>query len=172
MITRYLARVAVASAAAVGLALTALTAPVSAAIGDEDDVLITGTDVDFGSIVVNPGPLAMGIWQPGGFGQLRWDFNGADVTPHLSGYLWTEHLLGTCAKMRIQYYALDANGAYVHLATRGSPEHCPTTNTIEWTEIDMAPFSDPDIVRVVVSTTVKDANGQFVIWGSQGLNLN
>ena len=35
----------------------------------------------------------------------------------------------------------------------------------------MAPFSDPNIARVVVSTTVENAFGQFGIVGSQGLNL-
>jgi hypothetical protein len=171
MITRHLARAAVASAAALGLGVTALDAPARAATVDDDNVLITGTDVDFGSIAVNPGPLAMGVWQPGGSGQVHWDDDGVDITPHLTGYLWTEHLLGTCAKIRIQYYADGGNGSYVHLATRGSPEHCPTTDSIEWTEIDMAPYSDPDIIRVVVSTTVQNASGQFTIWGSQGLNL-
>ena len=33
---------------------------------NEDDVLITGPDVDFGSIAINPGPFATGIFQPGG----------------------------------------------------------------------------------------------------------
>lgn len=107
----------------------------------------------------------------GGYGELQWESNGGDITPHLTGYLWTQNLAATCAKMRIQYYAEAANGDYVHLATRGSPEHCPTTDTIEWTEVDMAPFSDPSIVRVVVSTTVENALGQFSIVGSQGFNL-
>jgi hypothetical protein len=172
MIATHLARLAAASAAAVGLAAAALTVTAGAATLDEDDVLITGPDVDFGSIVVNPGPFAIGIYQPGGSGQLVWESDGHDITPHLTGYLWTQHLRGTCAKMRIQYYAEDAHGAYVHLATRGGPEHCPQTDGIEWTAVDIAPFSDPDVARVVVSTTVKNDQGQFGIVGSQGLDLD
>ena len=172
MIMRQLTRAAATSTAAVGLGLAALAAPADAStLVDTDYALITGTDVDFGSIAINPGPFATGIFQPGGYGELQWESNGGDITPHLTGYLWTQNLAATCAKMRIQYYAEAANGDYVHLATRGSPEHCPTTDTIEWTEVDMAPFSDPSIVRVVVSTTVENALGQFSIVGSQGLNL-
>jgi len=122
MIMRQLTRAAATSTAAVGLGLAALAAPADAStLVDTDYALITGTDVDFGSIAINPGPFATGIFQPGGYGELQWESNGGDITPHLTGYLWTQNLAAMCAKMRIQYYAEAANGDYVHLATRGSP---------------------------------------------------
>ena len=82
--------------------------------------------------------------------------------------MWTQDLAGTCAKMRLQYF--DEDG--VRLATRGSAEVCPDNDDLDITYVDIQPFSDPRIVRVIVSTTVEDGNGRFVINDSQTWLLN
>jgi hypothetical protein len=141
-------------------------------IVDTDNPRIVGTNVDFGSLVIDPAGLLDGIFQPGGSGTLEWESDDGVITPRLKGWMYTNNLAGTAAKMRIQYYAEGENGNYVHLATRGSAEKRPVNDDFELTEIDMAPYGDPSVVRVVISTTVENANGHFVINDSQTFNLN
>ena len=172
MNVRQLTRATAVSAAAVGLGLTLLAGPASASvIVDTDEPLIFGTNVEFGT-VPNFFDVSQGILRPGGPGLLEWESDGGVITPHLVGLMHTEDLAGSCAKMRIKYYAEDANGNYLHLATRGSPEHCPDNDDWEMTPVDIAPFGDPTVVRVVVATTVENGNGNFVINDSQTFNLN
>jgi hypothetical protein len=141
-------------------------------IVDTDSPLIVGTNVDFGSLAIDPIALVDGVIQPVTAGTLEWESDDGVITPHLKGWMYTKDLAGTAAKMRIQYYAEGQNGDYVHLATRGSDEKRPVNDDFELTEIDMAPYGDPSLVRVVISTTVKNADGHFVINNSQAFNLN
>ena len=141
-------------------------------IVDTDNPIIRGTNVDFGSLAIDPIALLDGVFQPVSAGTLQWESEDGVITPRLTGWMYTQNLAGTAAKMRIQYYSAGDNGDYVRLATRSSAEHRPVNDDFELTEIDMAPFSDPAIVRVVVSTTVQNANGHFVINDSQTFNLN
>jgi hypothetical protein len=141
-------------------------------IVDTDSPLIVGTNVDFGHFAIDPVALLNGVFQPIVGGTLEWESDNGVITPHLTGWMYTQNLAGTAAKMRIQYYASDGNGGYVHLATRGSAEKRPVNDDFELTEIDMAPYGDPSVVRVVVSTTVQNANGHFIINDSQTFNLN
>ena len=171
MITNRFARAAIASAAAIALALTTLTAPASAAVMVDDDfyALIIGPNVSFGSNVINPGPFAMnGDAQPGGYGRVIWWSDGGIIEPELVGSMWTQRLRNDCAKMRMQYF--DAHG--VVLATRGSAQECPSDDAFDIHPIDMAPFADAAIVRVVVSTLTKVASGNWVVNGSQTFYLN
>ncbi|HKE76821.1 MAG TPA: hypothetical protein VKB57_24590 [Acidimicrobiales bacterium] len=141
-------------------------------IVDSDTPRIVGTNVDFGSLVLDPIALLDGIFQPASPGTLDWESEDGVITPHLKGWMYTKDLAGTAAKMRMTYYAEGDNGDYVHLATRGSDQHLPDNDDFELTEIDMAPYGDPAVVRVVVATTVKNANGHFIVNDSQTFNLN
>jgi hypothetical protein len=171
MFTNRFARAVTASVAATVLGLTALAAPASAAVLVDDDyyALIVGPNVSFGSNVINPGPFAMnGDAQPGGYGRLIWWSDGGVIEPELVGSMWTQRIGGDCAKMRMQYF--DVHG--VVLATRGSAQECPSDDAFDIHPIDMAPFADAAIVRVVVSTLTKGASGNWVVNGSQTFYLN
>ena len=171
MFTNRFARAAIASAGAIALSLTALTPPASAAVMVDDDfyALIIGPNVSFGSNVINPGPFAMtGDAQPGGYGRGIWWSDGGIIEPELVGSLWTQRIEDDCAKMRMQYF--DAHG--VVLATRSSPQECPSSDLFDIHPIDMAPYANAAIVRVVVSTLTKGASGTWVVNGSQTFWLN
>jgi hypothetical protein len=62
------------------------------------------------------------------------------------------------------HYADDSNGGYDLVTAGSSTPHCAgaAVNAYKVTGVDVAPFSDPDIARVVVATTAQNASGKFV----------
>ena len=144
--TKRFARLLLPALAAVGV-LTAASASSAAANPPTDFVRLTGVNLDFGDWGLMPPPGN----DPLGFGLLEWDTSGGTVTPHLTGELYINNGQGLHARMQMRYYDVFGNV----LTTKVGGEVAALDNgTWDW-NVDLAPYSNPSIYKVVVSTTYK-----------------
>lgn len=117
-------------------------------------VKLVGNSIDFGGaffVEADEEPLT--------WGTLSFRNDGTTIEPWLVGYLHFYDALGVTARMQMRYF--DAAGN--ELTTRVSDEHTATSNGHERVDISMAPFADPTIHRVNVSTTIEAAGNWFTV---------
>jgi hypothetical protein len=146
-------RAVVVGLVAAVVSLTVLAGPASAAPAT-DLVRLTAINVDFGdnSWVNNA---------PAGFGTLAYDVStGTTITPRLAGYLHVNNAKGMHVRMQLRYY--DVFGTELTPAKVGGTVTANDNAHHVWS-VNLAPFSDPGIYRVNVSTTYEGSTGWLTI---------
>ena len=125
-----------------------------------DGVRLTGVGVDFGDLeFVNNAPV--------GFGLLSWDLGNDTITPHLTGKLYLKNSMGVTARMQMRYFDVHGN----ILSTRAGGSVTANNNKLRKWTVDLAPYSNPLIYRVDVSTTVEGEPGQWFTVASQTFHI-
>jgi hypothetical protein len=140
------------------LALTAAAATMAfagsahAAVIDTDAVKLTGTGYDFGN-----GTLIAGT--PTGSGDLKFNYTGGQIKPHLTGTLHMNDVDGTCARMHLGYR--DASGATIRVEHGGTV--CVNDNQHHEFSVDLQPYADSRIASVLVQLEKETVSGWFVV---------
>jgi hypothetical protein len=141
-----IAGLVVAASALAGVTAAVNTSPATAALPQPatDLVRITGTGLDFGdNTFVLGAPVA--------FGLMNYELDGADITPHLTGYLHLDDVKWVAARMKLTYYNIQGGV----LATEyGGVVYASDSLHHVWS-VDLAPYEDADIYKVKVATTVR-----------------
>jgi hypothetical protein len=109
-----------------------------------DPVQLASSTVDFG----NGGLLPSPIDDPISFGVFDWDTSNGTVTPRLTGEMYLTDAQGMPARMYMSYY--DVFGT--RLAVKHSTASTALNNGTFTRTIDMAPYDNPAIYKVVVWT--------------------
>ncbi len=139
--------------AALGL-LAAGASSASATPPPSDLVRIPSTNLDFGEGGLLPPPVN----DPAGFGTLQYDISGGTIKPVLTGKLYLNNALGMHARMQMEYY--DVFGT--RLANKHGGEVVANSNALHTFSVNLAPYSNPSIYKVVVSTTYKLGTNWYV----------
>jgi hypothetical protein len=140
------------------LALTAAAATMAfagsaqAAVIDTDSVKLTGTGYDFGNATFVAGA-------PTGGGDLKFDYTGGQIKPHLTGTLHMNDADGTCARMHLDYR--DKNGASIVVKHGGTV--CVNDDKHQEFSVDLEPYADNKIASVLVQLEKETVSGWFVV---------
>jgi hypothetical protein len=128
----------------------------------DDSVRITESAMDFG----NDNWSALGY--PVGSGEMSWELDGSQVTPHLTGVLWQNNSLGACARVNLRY--LTETGAF--LTERAGGTVCASTNGPQGWSVNLDDYSSNKIGQVTVQIQRLAANDTYVTVGSQTVSIN
>jgi hypothetical protein len=140
------------------LALAAVAATMAfagtaqASVIDTDSVKLTGTDYDFGN-----GTLVAG--SPTGSGDLKFDYTGGVIKPHLTGTLHIDDASGTCARMHLDYR--DRSGTSLKIEHGGTV--CVNDDQHHEFSVDLQPYSDNRVASVLVQLEKETVGGWFVV---------
>jgi hypothetical protein len=146
-------RAVIAGLVAAVVSLTVLAGPASAAPAT-DLVRLSAINADFGdNSWVNNAPV--------GFGTLAYDVSsGTTITPRLVGYLHVNNAKGMHTRMQLRYF--DVFGAELTPAQVGGTVTANDNLHHVWS-VNLAPYSNPAIYRVNVSTTYEGSTGWLTI---------
>lgn len=122
---------------------------------------VTGTKgFDFGDDYWDPLRPA-----PMGGGEVEWSISGGQITPRLNGVLYLKNQAGTCARMKIEYYANDGPDGDVFpdfLEVGHGGTVCAVDNSRhEWT-VDLAPYHNSAINNVEIFIESLQSNGSWL----------
>ena len=146
--TRRKLTIALAAAAAT----MAFAGSAQASVIDTDGVRLTGTGYDFGN-----GTFVAGA--PTGDGDLKFDYTGGQIKPHLTGTLHMNDVDGTCARMHLDYR--DRNGTSLRIEHGGTV--CVNDDKHHEFSVDLQPYSDNRIGSVLVQLEKETVSGWFVV---------
>jgi hypothetical protein len=140
------------------LALAAVAATMAfagtaqASVIDTDSVKLTGTGYDFGN-----GTLIAG--SPTGSGDLKFDYTGGQIKPHLTGTLHMNDVSGTCARMHLDYR--DRSGTSLRIEHGGTV--CVNDDKHHEFSVDLQPYADNRVASVLVQLEKETVSGWFVV---------
>ena len=140
------------------LALAAVAATMAfagtaqASVIDTDSVKLTGTGYDFGN-----GTLIAG--SPTGSGDLKFDYTGGQIKPHLTGTLHMNDVSGTCARMHLDYR--DRSGTSLRIEHGGTV--CVNDDEHHEFSVDLQPYADNRVASVLVQLEKETVSGWFVV---------
>jgi hypothetical protein len=146
--TRRKLTIALAAAAAT----MAFSGSAQASVIDTDGVRLTGTGYDFGNATFVAGA-------PTGDGDLKFDYTGGQIKPHLTGTLHMNDADGTCARMHLDYR--DRNGTSLRIEHGGTV--CVNDDKHHEFSVDLQPYSDNRIASVLVQLEKETVSGWFVV---------
>lgn len=133
-------------------ATMAFAASAQASVIDTDSVKLTGDDYDFG------GPTLV-LGAPTTSGDLKFDYTGGQIKPHLTGTLHIDDASGTCARMHLDYR--DRNGTSLRIEHGGTV--CVNDDKHHEFSVDLQPYSDSRIASVLVQLEKETVGGWFVV---------
>jgi hypothetical protein len=144
-----------AATAALSVTGGALAQTAQAAEVDLDAMIMNGDGYDFGS---TDGDWEVWDSEPDHHGELMWSYGNGQISAHLTGALWLDHVEDHCARMRLDYF--DADGDT--LATRYGGTVCSFDDDRDYWLVDLGEYSSPYIAELKVSIEKRTSpNGTF-----------
>ncbi len=127
-----------------------------------DKVGIAAQGVDLGDVFYTIDPSlssATMTWKQG---------DGTTITPWLYGGLYLDNMAGDCARVRLTYYTTGGK----LLTSKYSGNACAPDNHLYEAEIDLSPYSGPDIGKVRVTTQTQASNGSWLDVKSKTVHID